>query len=148
MDDVILQNALPKVLLEVKTKRRLSWSLLISSQISYVSESGKIEIWFSDEIAKDLFISSESLLLFSRELEDELGMGGLSFEIGISKESPEVLKPLGQVASETHRLELMIESLARKDEQIVEIKRSSRGAQIGLAVFFLIIIFGILFPNF
>lgn len=148
MDNVILQNALPKVLLQVKTKRRLSWSLLINSQISYVSESGKIEIWFSDEVAKDLFVSSESLLVFSRELEDELRMGGLSFEIGISKETSEVLKPLNEVASETHRLELMIESLARKDEQIVEIKRSSRGAQIGLAVFFLIIIFGILFPNF
>ena len=148
MDNLTLQNALPKVLLQVKTKRRLSWSLLINSQISYVSESGKIEIRFSDEVAKDLFVSSESLLLFSRELEDELRMGGLSFEIGISKETFEVLKPLNEVASETHRLELMMESLARKDEQIVEIKRSSRGAQIGLAVFFLIIIFGILFPNF
>ena len=148
MDDLTLQNALPKVLLQVKTKRRLSWRLLINSQISYVSESGKIEIRFSDEVAKDLFVSSESLLLFSRELEDELRIGGLSFEIGISRETFAVLNPLNEVASETHRLELMMESLARKDEQIVEIKRSSRGAQNGLAVFFLIIIFGILFPNF
>lgn len=120
----------------------------MNAQISYAAGSGQVEIWFEDEAAKELFISSESDILFRGELESELNDGAFSFEFHTLTGDADVSKSLKEINLEEFRYEILTESLAQKDEQIAEIKRSSKAAQLGLAFFFLIIIFGILFPNF